>query len=110
MKKEKLIELLLSIEGNPEVKIYNGYVEDYMGIHDPRKVSIHRMSNKKRIRLVNLERESEGLLPTNKLEKEDEWKLIKENYDDESKSIILLQPKTRGLVSYGADSSGDLKY
>ena len=32
MKKNKLIEMLNSIEGNPEIFLWNGYVSDYMDI------------------------------------------------------------------------------
>jgi len=32
MRKSKLIELLTAIEGNPDIKLWNGYVGDYMDI------------------------------------------------------------------------------
>ena len=32
MKKSQLIELLNTIEGNPEIKLWNGYVSDYMDV------------------------------------------------------------------------------
>jgi hypothetical protein len=32
MKKSQLIEMLNAIEGNPEIKLWNGYAEDYMDI------------------------------------------------------------------------------
>lgn len=37
MKKNKLIELLQSIDGNPDIYLWNGYVDDYVEI-DPRFV------------------------------------------------------------------------
>lgn len=32
MRKSKLLELLNSIEGNPDIKLWNGYVEDWVDI------------------------------------------------------------------------------
>jgi hypothetical protein len=110
MKKNTLIKLLQSIEGNPEVKIYNGYVEDFMNVHPPKVKKIHKMSNKKRLYFVNLENESRGKPKVDKLSKTDPWELTKEHFDDESKTVILLEPKVRGLTSYGSDSAGDLTY
>ncbi len=37
MKKAKLLELLNSLEGNPDIKLWNGYVEDWVDI-DPKLV------------------------------------------------------------------------
>lgn len=34
MRKDKLIELLNSIPGNPDILLWNGYVEDWMDIDD----------------------------------------------------------------------------
>jgi hypothetical protein len=110
MRKNKLIELLQAIKGNPEVKVYNGYVGDFMNLHKPKVSKIHRMSNKKRLHFVNLENVSRGISETTTLTKEDDWELVKESFDDESKPIILLEPKERGVTSYGGDSGSDLKY
>jgi len=110
MKKNDLIKHLQSIEGNPEVKIYNGYVGDFMGIHKPKSAKIHKMSNKKRLNFVNLERKGEGLPETDELVKQDNWELTKESFDDQNKTIILLEPKSRGLKSYGSDSKSDICY
>lgn len=43
MKKSKLIELLNTIEGDPEIKLWNGYVDDYMDIGELVRTDLVKM-------------------------------------------------------------------
>lgn len=130
MKKDKLIELLQSIEGNPDIYIWNGYVEDYMDISKDLNViktgveSLEFVTNGiKWERAEFLKRE---LTPEENLSMEKLAKKLKKNrkreminphvedeclkiwYGNSIKNAYLLNPLTRGLTSYGRD--GGLKY
>lgn len=62
MRKNKLIELLNEIDGNPEIVTWNGYVGDWMPFNTSAKeINLHRMSKKRRLYYINLENQSRGL-------------------------------------------------
>lgn len=42
MRKNDLIKYLQSIEGNPEVKLWNGFVQDWMDITPPEEATLYR--------------------------------------------------------------------
>jgi hypothetical protein len=114
MRKNKLIELLQEIEGDPEVLVWNGQVGDWMGlkskIHD-RKLS--RMSRKKYLHFLNLEQQSNGLpeLGLNDFEYDEEWvfdDVPDYNRHDQNKNVIMLEPKQRGISTF--DRAGDISY
>ena len=54
MKKNKLIELLLSIEGNPDVVIWNGYVGDWMDIKALEKSELVKMTRDYYVKSIEL--------------------------------------------------------
>lgn len=132
MKKDKLITLLQSIEGNPDIYLWNGYVEDYMDI-EPRlqeclmvkesKDHVHKyirfqyMQNK---RVFELTPEEEEQI---KHDSEISWKkhysqwhfpnpfVSADEFDqwyDKKKNVYLINAKLRGKVSW--DRMGDVKY
>lgn len=44
MKKDKLIKLLLSIEGNPDILLWNGYAMDWMDIKGLEEAELVKMT------------------------------------------------------------------
>lgn len=130
MKKDKLIELLQTIEGNPDIYIWNGYVEDYMDISkdfDEIQTGVESLSfitHNLKSEVVeflkrdltpeedkNIEIKANELKKSRKREivshflEEDQFKVW---YGNSVKTAYLLSPKLRGLSSYGRD--GNLKY
>lgn len=94
MRKNKLIELLNSIPGNPDIVIWNGFVGD---IQDIDSEIVER-------ELVKHTKEQEWDFP-NPFVKEDEFKYW---YGNRKKKIFLLQMKERGKTFF--DRSGKIEY
>lgn len=63
MKKNKLIELLQNIKGNPDIVIWNGLAEDYHHINKIEPTYLYKQSKKKRLKDINNERLRDGLDP-----------------------------------------------
>lgn len=115
MRKNKLIELLQEIEGNPEVLVWNGHVGDWMALETKlHKKTLTRMSKKRRLYYVNLEQQVRGKEPLTleDLKGDDEEWSIDDTFDtvyhDQTKKVIMLNPKTRGVKSF--DRIGDISY
>lgn len=133
MKKNKLIELLNSIEGNPEIVLWNGYAEDYMHI-DPTIETLvlaketaefiftclkaeycntHRTFEIPEEKLVELKKQAD------ELHKKREWDIPNQFVTDEEaeswygskrRTLYVLNPKLRNKTSYGMDRASDVKY
>lgn len=112
MKKTQLIKILESIDGDPDVVIWNGFVNDWMDIKSVEEIELHRMSDEKRLYFINLQRKEWNQSPISleDLKSFDEYELEKEDFDDESKKSILIQSEIRAKTSFGFDSKSDLKY
>ena len=118
MKKNKLIELLQSIKGNPEIVIWNGLVDDYQPINNIQQTNIYAQSKRLQLKLCNYERNLHGLepieiddyeteinyeLPSNSLTKQE----LKVLYD-KKKKVAILETKTRNKTMY--DRTGKINY
>lgn len=130
MKKSQLIEMLNAIEGNPEIKIWNGYVEDFMDL-DPTPVPVRlvKMTEEHLLEMVRLEQcmDTGADRATFKLSDADiadtkrcykqyhDWELNQFVTDEDIKSkaykarkIIMLNPKARGKKTF--DRIGVMEY
>lgn len=90
MKKNDLIELLNCIKGNPEITIYNGYVEEVVPIE---KISIETKTRLKKDKQIELSIQQNNT--PNNLNRE--WYLVNglENKKEyEFKHIITIHPKS----------------
>ena len=132
MRKNELIELLQNIKGNPEVKLWNPYVEDYNPILDVKTDTLYKESvgfifDWLKAEIYQKERRWE--LTTNEIEqlksraqeihKNREYGLPNEYateeekdrwYQKRTKSIIVLNPKKVGKTSYGLHKYDDIEY
>lgn len=128
MKKSKLIELLSALPGDPDIKLWNGMVGDWMEI-DP--VLVHQDLVKQTLEhwleMCRLEDCSERKDWDYQIPKEEVDRLTK-NYNSvhqwemnpyitledikkkhyKMKKILLLQPKIRGIKTW--DRMGDISY
>lgn len=133
MKKNKLIELLQQIEGNPEIVIWNGYVDDYMNIStDVEKITLvketksfiyeslvgqwcsenktfdvpEEVSAKLKQQSEQLFKERSWDFPNNYVTEEEfeRW------YGNKTLTKYVLAPKLRGKTSIGLVSAQDLDY
>ena len=119
MRKNDLIKLLNNIEGNPDVVLWNGMVEDYMHIDKPERIPFRRMSVKRSLKYINYERVKDGKpeMSLNELKEciskgtaaRDDY-IISDRNDiyDECKPMIVLQGKSRCKTVY--DRIGKISY
>jgi hypothetical protein len=130
MKKNDLIEMLSKIDGNPEIKIWNGYVEDFMDL-DPTPVPVRlvKMTEDYLLEMVRLEQCMDAgadratfklsdaeIADTKRCYKQyHEWELNQFVTDKDIKSknykarnVIMLNPKARGKKTF--DRIGTLEY
>ena len=132
MRKNELIKLLQGIEGNPEVRLWNPYVEDYNPILDVQVDTLYKESASFIFECLKAEiyqREKRWELTSNEVEllefqakqihKEREYGLPNEYvteeekdrwYQKRTKSIIVLSPKKVGKTSYGRHKYEDIEY
>jgi len=111
MKKNKLIELLQSIKGNPEIVIWNGLAEDYHHIGKIESIYLYKQSKEKRLKDINNERFRDGLEPitVDGILNEDEYQFANKYFDDKDinhaydkkKKVLIIEPKIRNKTSYG---------
>ena len=93
MKKNKLIELLQAIKGNPDVYLWNGHAEDWQNI-DPKfiqedfVIGLHKGST---YDLAN---------PFVKPEERCDW------YKPRKKKVVIINAQPRNKVSFGVRDSG----
>lgn len=127
MKKDKLIKLLLSIEGNPDILLWNGYVGDWTDIKALEESDLVKMTKDYYIASVELEEkinkgDSDYTLPESEKEKlhtsykkDISWQtneyithddIKKKRYD--KKRIIYIKPKLRGKNM--TDRYGSIEY
>ena len=108
MRKNKLIELLQSIEGNPEIFLWNGIVADIMPVSKVIPSELYKEKFEFFHRLLNMEELNKGEKPSNEDEArkifEADWDLdepfetIKKNYN--KKKVIIIEPKERGKKTW----------
>lgn len=124
MRKNDLIKLLQEIKGNPEIYIWNGFVEDYQPINkDLVEVELHKLSFTGYKERVNIQRQSREKLPplsdeeAKMLYKKHNigaWELFSYYPPDKSdkwynrKRVYLLEPKKTGKTTF--DRLGDISY
>ena len=106
MKKSKLIELLQSIEGDPEIMIYNGFVQDVMHIKPPQIDELVRMRTTVLKRLLKFEgKEFKG---------PEEWRFSTMQLEDknpdmyEKRKIVVLESRKTGKTTF--DRMGTIEY
>ena len=132
MRKNELIKLLQGIEGNPEVRLWNPYVEDYNPILDVQVDTLYKESasfifewlkaeiyqREKRWELTSnevelLEFQAKQLHKNREYNPPNEYVTEKEKdrwYQKRTKSIIVLSPKKVGKTSYGRHKYEDIEY
>ena len=123
MRKNKLIEILEGINGNPEVVIWNGYVGDYNHIgSDVELIELVKNSREFLETSINHQRSSEGMGPISDSEMSDimrsqEWDLpnmyvadsdMVRWYGKRRKRIVVLELAPRGKESF--DRLGKIYY
>lgn len=127
MKKSDLIALLNSIEGNPEIKLWNGFVEDWVDIenklHPLELVKLTKAEYIKRITMQecirkkdwNYELSEDEIEKVEKLYNQMKWeyKQFVTSEDIEQgrykvKNVFLLQAKIKGEKTF--DRCGDIEY
>lgn len=125
MKKNKLIELLQSIKGNPEIVVWNGLVGDYQPISNKITETYQYKETKQyQLETINNERLRDGLEPItiNDFKDESDYELrnifqeihylrsrnkkIKDCYN--KKRVAILETKTRNKTMY--DRTGKINY
>lgn len=130
MRKNKLIELLQSIEGNPEILLWNGYVGDYMDIDkDLAERSLVKMTFPHYVNTIWMEElrdnpelgwdhkfSDEKMLSLKKSYKQYiKWEFNEYVYTEDiaekhymEKQIVLINSKPRGVKTF--DRWGDISY
>lgn len=116
MKKNKLIELLQNINGNPDIVIWNGLTEDYHHINKIELVYLYKQSKEKRLKDINNERLREGLVPVTEIFGNCNYEFPNQYFDDQDishyydkrKKVWMIEPKLRNKISPGRTCN--LKY
>ena len=130
MRKNDLIKLLESFEGNPEVMLWNGFVSDFMPIQDLKQVKLFKESEEHRLTSLTYEyqyeRKSQEPIPKEDMDKLRErakkqtankpyelpnYYLDPQHYSlwyDRTKKIIGIHPKTTGKKL--TDRMGSMEY
>lgn len=121
MRKNELIQALQEIEGNPEVVLWNGFVEDYMQLNTPTKGTLYKMKKDVYEKFLVLERSIKGrdagiTLEDKKRYSEMPYEYFEYNPEFESskkkmykkKNIIWITTKTRGKKLW--DRNGGYEY
>ena len=124
MRKNQLIEMLQNIKGNPEIHVWNGFVEDYQPINKELvEVDLHKLSFSGYKEQVNIQRKikdnlgplsDEELKVLYKKHNIGQWELFsyyppdKEDKRYNKKRIYLIEPKRTGKHTF--DRLGDVYY
>ena len=127
MKKDKLIKLLLSIEGNPDILLWNGYARDWMDIKGLKEADLVKMTKDYYVQFIEIKEKVDRqhfdyILPESEKEKlymsykkDISWEtneyithedIKKKRYD--KKRIIYIKPKLRGKNM--TDRHGPIEY
>lgn len=123
MKKEQLILLLQTIEGNPDILIWNSLVSDYMDIC-PKLIDTELVKESKQhfLKCVELENYRLGRTSASKdeldrLYKNREWDFpnpyfaedeLKDYCGRNRKKVVLINVMNRGKLSF--DRNGSIRY
>jgi len=127
MRKSKLIELLNAIEGNPEIKLWNGYVGDWMDVDDAlvpatlvkqtfdHYVEMVRLERCRDLRNWDIQLSDEEVAELKRYYKRLQWE-CNQFVDEEDvkekrysqKNIIYINAKRRGVGSW--DRLGTMEY
>lgn len=115
MKKNKLIELLQNIKGNPDIVIWNGLAEDYHHINRIKSVYLYKQSKEKKLKDIDNERFRNGFEPitVDQVQGEDDYEFPNPYFDDQDishyynkkKKVWIIEPKIRNKTSTGRVSS-----
>lgn len=130
MRKNKLIDILNQIEGNPDILLYNGFVDDFMDFNIATKPSVlvkhslefihKRLCYTFQTRNSRLPSEAENQVLLNKaknLSKKEEWEFPNEFvtqdeagswYGNRMKKVFMIEAKLRNKKCYGR--AGSLEY
>lgn len=129
MKKNELIELLNNIEGNPEIKLWNGYAGDYMDLGEVIPTDLVKMRFEFFLEMCRLEHCMDtGADRKTYTFTHDEIVELRKNYKDNyeweyneyvtdediqkkqytRKRVMILNAKTRGKKTF--DRIGQLEY
>ena len=124
MRKNQLIEMLQNIKGNPEIHVWNGFVEDYQPINKELvEVDLHKLSFTGYKERVNIQRKvkdnleplsDEELKALYKKHNIGQWELFsyyppdKEDKGYNKKRVYLIEPKRTGKRTF--DRLGDISY
>lgn len=133
MKKSELIKLLETIDGNPEIVLWNGYVEDYMNISNKvTKLTLVKETVefiKENLIAEWCSRHQTWDVPNEvhehmsevarRLHKERTWdqpncfvqdEEFEKWYGKKKLTKYVLSPTLRGKTSFGSDRNSDIKY
>ena len=127
MKKDKLIEMLNKIEGNPDILLWNGLVADWMDIESKpieqilTKETVNhyldavRWERCRDTKNIDYQLTEEELVSAKRNSKELAWELNEFITEDDiktkrhkSKTVFFLNAKTRGETFF--DRAGTVKY
>lgn len=126
MKKNELIAILENIKGNPEIKLWNGFVSDWQDIDkipvsiDIFKHSLESHINTARMSGYSYRKSPRDLSAEEVKELKKGWKHINYEINEfvtkedvklkryKRKKIVLLQPKIKGISTF--DRLGDVNY
>lgn len=121
MRKNDLISALQEIEGNPEVVLWNGFVEDYMHLDKPVKGTLYKMKKDVYEKFLILERSDKcraasiteqdkkkySEMPYEYFEYNPEFEDSKERLY-KKKNVVLITSKSRGKKLW--DRNGGYEY
>lgn len=123
MKKNDLIKLLQSIEGNPDVLIYNGFVEDYQDLdrnYIPTKLYKYCKNFLKKMLILENLRDNINTIgisdkELNNIYRNHDWELVNEFCSEEdlknrytSKKVVIFNTKSRNKETF--NRLGSIKY
>lgn len=112
MKKSELLKLLETIEGDPEIVVWNGFVEDYQPIENKlTTVQLAKLSFESYEKLCNAERKliNRPLLTTEqyreKYNNTSQWEIANPEYqlDNEKydvQTVVMIEPSERKLTCH----------
>ena len=130
MRKNKLIDILNQIEGNPDILLYNGFVDDFMDFNirtEPCVLVKHSLEfihkrlcysfHERNSRFPNESENKELLKQSEILSKEEEWEFpnefvtqddAKHWYGNRMKKVFMIEARLRNKKCY--DRAGSLEY
>lgn len=129
MRKNELIALLNSIKGNPEIVMWNGYVEDYQPIGSAEEYTLYKEQKSHIAECVLLRKmrdadifdcvtlSEQDLALVDRLDKERQWEFpnqffteeeVKRVYGNRKKRVVMLNAKRRNKSTF--DRLGGIHY